>query len=143
MAESFSNFLTSKEFTEANQTIDIVPEAANSISDGIGSRVANSVSQIHSIYITKREYNATQYIPTEKDGAYINIYIYDNTKNDKYYLAHNVCVLPCSSFYIEKTITLLTNQSLKIEYSEWNKDDKGEIIKSKIDCICSGIDIVK
>lgn len=135
MAETFSNFLSKTSMTSGKTQV-IVPKANGQAEDGvIGIRPINATSQIHSIYITKEQTGSSIITDIEKEGVYVHIYINDN--GAKYYLGHNIQVLPYSSFYIEKTITLLSHQSLCVEYSSLNANE------STIDCICSGVDIVE
>lgn len=134
MAETFSNYLTKASMTSGKTQI-IIPKANGGTASGVvGVRTLGATSQIHSIYITKEQTGSTIITDIEKAGVYVSIYIDDN--GSKYYLGHNVCVLPYSSFYIEKTITLLSHQTLNIEYSSLNTSG------ATIDCICSGVDIV-
>lgn len=132
MAETFSNYLFNGTMNPG-QTQVVVPVANSSkASDLVQTRTINAVSQVHSIYITK-EHN-TKTTDVEKEGVYIHLYIEDD--GERFYIGHNICVLPYSSFYIEKTITLLSTQSLNMEYSTLNTES------AKLNCVCSCVDVV-
>lgn len=136
MAETFSNFLTNIDSAGKKVQI-IIPKADGHAVDGcVGTRSVNAVSQIHSIYITKQQSGKPNMQNIENDGVYVHIYVMDE-KSNRYYLGHNIQILPYSSFYIEKTITLLPHQSLYLEYSSDNT------VQSKLSCVCSCVDIVE
>ena len=133
MAESFSNFLSKRTYSSGNTQI-IIPKAnGQTQSNVVGTRPVGATSQIHSVYITKEQTGSEVIKDVESAGVYVNIYIDDN--GTKYYIGHNVCILPYSSFYIEKTITLLSQQTLNIEYTSLNKN------QAAINCVCSCVDI--
>jgi hypothetical protein len=137
MAERFNNYLTKKTYNTNNQkTQVIVPKAGDSItSNGVGSRTIGSISQVHSIYVTQ-EVNGNFINDPLSNAAYICLYIYDRTNSKEYYIANDVLVLPHSAFYIEKTITLLGQQELRLRYSNQNGSTARTLCT-----VCSSIDI--
>ncbi len=140
MAESFSNYLTNKSYSSGNTQV-IIPKANDNVPGGIGTRPANSITQVHSIYVCKEQTTKPDsQTDIETYGAYVNIYIIDANEQvetkTKFYIAHNVNVLPFSAFYIEKTITLTQSQSLNIEYTTLNGSTT-----NKITTICSCVDL--
>ena len=145
MAEEFNNYLTSVTFTGSGQSITIVPPSNSSSTNVLhdsenpsayakGTRTISSTSQIHSIYLTK-EVNSYISENIEANGSLVSIYIADTSKSpeSKYYIAKCVKVLPNSSFYIEKTITLQTQDCIKLEYNDNTE--------ATIYAVCSGVDL--
>lgn len=155
MAEKFNDYLTSVTYS-SGKTIVIVPPATelNSLPyseqyAASGTRVVGSTCQLHSIYITMSDVDNFSHDP-EDDAAIISLYIQNTVTNTNniFYLAKNIKVLPNSSFYIEKTITLNTQECLKLVYH--GVERKGEdvtpgtidtSITHKIDTVCSSVDI--
>lgn len=140
MAEIFNNYLTAKEFTPSSTAFIIVPKAGSELASatGSGSRAANTIVQLHSIYITK---NVNSVVDNPLDGkAYVTIAIRDTSSTQSggkvYPIASNVIVLPHSSFYIEKTITLRKQDQLEITYTTLNPS--GTVTLSTV---CSGVEI--
>lgn len=130
MAEQFNNYCTKGSINKGTKRV-IVPTAGTSLSNGIGTRTANSTLQIHSIYIVKEQGGVS---PTpESDSAKVSLILKDG--NNEYKMGDNILILPNSAFYIEKTITLLPTQSLLIEYTSVNSSS------SNIHTICSSVDI--
>lgn len=135
MAERFNNYLTKRSYSKDN-TQTIVPKAGNSItSNGIGSRTNGTISQVHSIYVTQ-EINGNFIDDPLSNAAYICLSVYDTTNSKEYFIAHNVLVLPHSAFYIEKTITLLGQQELRLRYTSQNGTTSRTLCT-----VCSSIDI--
>lgn len=142
MAEKFNNYLVSVPFSSSNRTVVIVPSAltnssslpiqGQSVNHANGSRTSGSTSQIHSIYLTKSDQNSYSANP-ENDGVNLSIGIYDTVNNKEYFLARYVKVLPNSSFYIEKTITLRPQDCIRLTYH-------GSTAVG-IDSVCSGVDL--
>lgn len=133
MAEIFNNYLTKKTYSNGNSQV-IVPIAGAALSDNntIGSRTANSVCQLHSIYITK-EVSGDQSSNPLPNAAHITLSVRDKTTNEMYDIANNVFVLPHSSFYIEKTITLKAQQELVLTFLSSTQ--------YTLHTVCSGVDI--
>ena len=136
MAEYFNNYLTSRAYSP-NQQQDIVPKAGESISsNGVGSRTSESVVQLHSIYVSlKVDTNQTSN-PTN-NAAFITLSVYDTSKNAEYPIAYNVMVLPHSSFYIEKTITLKKQDKLIMRYSNTPVNTGNKTLST----VCSGVEL--
>lgn len=129
MAETFNNYLVKAPLLNGNKII--VPTAGGNIqfADGIGTRPQNSISEVHSIYVTLS--SVTTYITDiDNNSALIDIYIKNNNKD--YYIAKAIKLVPNSSFYIEKTITLKADDALYI-YSQNGKN---------IDIVCSTVDVI-
>ena len=139
MAESFSSYGAQYNFgTSANdQSKTIVPIAGGRLSDAgcSGSRAPGSTLQLHSIYLSQ-VVTQTYSDPTSKI-AYVSLRVVD-TNGGSWFIANNVMVLPHSSFYIEKTITLLPTQSLQLIFSKNTINTSGATIHS----YCSGVDII-
>lgn len=146
MAEYFNNYLTKRSFNK-NQYQIIVPVAGTDLSvNGTadnnnyvsGTRPSNATSQIHSIYITKHvTSNYTNDDPLSQ-AAVVSLSIVDTgNDNREFYIANNVMVLPHSSFYVEKAITLLPQQYLKLTYSNISPNTNGVSIST----VCSSVDI--
>lgn len=132
MSEKFSSFLSSFNVSSSSANV-IVPTATATTQSGVvGTRVSGSTTQLHSIYLTMEQ--ATKSTDPIADGVFLSISVYDNATGKDYFIAHNVEVLPHSSFYIEKTITLQPNQSLRVLGTSLSTS-------KKIHTICSGIDI--
>lgn len=139
MAEKFNNYLVSIPFSSSNRTVVIVPQQGVSlpiqgqtVNHSNGSRTSGSTAQIHSIYLTKSDQNSYSANP-ENDGVNLSISIYDTVNNKEYFLARYVKVLPNSSFYIEKTITLRPQDCIRLTYH--GSSAVG------IDAVCSGVDL--
>ena len=133
MAEVFNNYLVSKQFSSQNESVTIVPIAGGKINDtiGRGSRYG-AQSQIHSIYLTKRNQDSYSTNP-ENDGVDLSVSIYDTANNKEYFIARYIKVLPNSSFYIEKTITLTAQDCIRLTYHGSTS--------TTIDAVCSGVDL--
>lgn len=134
MAEIFNNYLTSKTYAKGDAIV-IVPKAGSNIAsgNGVGSRKSYTKSQLHSIYISQ-ETNGNYTSNPLNEKVFITLYVKDG--NNEYYIANNVLVLPHSSFYIEKTITLLAQQELYLRYTTTNTK-----ANCKLFTVCSSIDI--
>ena len=136
-SEVFNNYLASKTLSP-NATITIVPVAGGKVADanGIGSRTADSVAQLHSIYITQL---VDQNYTSDPVGhaAYITLSVYDESAQKRFPIAHNVLVLPHSAFYIEKTITLKNRQRLDLTLTSQNT------VSKQLSCVCSGVDMIQ
>ena len=140
MAEKFTNYLVSANYA-SNRTITIVPQQGASLTtseagviSAAGSRTGGSTEQLHSIYLTKSNVTSVVQNP-ESQGVILSVFVYDSTNNKEYYLAKAINVLPNSSFYIEKTITLRPQDALKIKFHSCA--DSSAII----DSVCSGVDL--
>ena len=135
MAERFTNYLTSTSYNKGDSHI-IIPVQNSTLSEyGIGDREDGATSQIHSIYITKHVTdNYTNNDPLSQ-AAVVSLSIVDG--NNEYFIANNVMVLPHSSFYVEKAITLLPQQYLKLTYSNISPNANGTTIST----VCSTVDI--
>lgn len=142
MAEIFNNYLTAKQYA-ASDYLTIVPKANDSLptATGSGSRTKDTVVQLHSIYVTQEisgitSSNIKNYRENPLDyAAYITLSVVDNSTNNEYIIINNSAVLPLSAFYIEKTITLRAQDSLKLTYTSANSANK------KLHTICSGVEI--
>lgn len=143
MAENFNNYLVSIPFTSSNKVVTIVPPCNTSSDNSLpmsgqtvnyanGSRTSGSTAQIHSIYLTKSDQNAYSTDP-ETDGVNLSIGIFDTVNNKEYFIAKFIKVLPNSSFYIEKTITLRPQDSIRLTYHG--------SASTTIDAVCSGVDL--
>ena len=117
MAEKFNSYVTSIPFSNNLKGMVIVPQQGVSINSeyGYGSRPSGSTSQVHSIYLTYSSPDSIMENP-ESMAPIVSISILDNSNGREYYIAKAVMILPNSSFYIEKSITLTTNESLKLTY---------------------------
>lgn len=122
MAEKFTNYLY-KQRLGKNAVATIIDRHNTQF------RQANAICQIHSIYITQ-EYTGVSINP-EGDAAIVSLFIDNN--GSEYMIANNVLVLPNSSFYIEKTITLTESQQLKLKNNGSEKT---------LHVVCSSVDIV-
>ena len=137
MAEYFSNYCSKFTCPVPSSLSDvvenvIVPKAGQGLpSTGTGSRLPGTIAQLHSIYITQEVSN--RYSDPTTRIAYINLKVKDGSSS--YYVAHNVMVLPHSAFYIEKTITLLAQQQLILEFTTLNTAG------CNLDVVVSGVDI--
>lgn len=137
MAEKFNNYLTSRSYNLSNTQI-LVPKAGQNLSgNGTGSRAENAISQIHSIYVTKHVSADYSNDPLAQKSI-ISLSVVDTSANKEYFIANNVMVLPHSSFYIEKAITLLPQQQLKLTYSNITGNPAGVTLST----VCSSVDIV-
>lgn len=139
MAEKFNNYLVSIPFSSSNRTITIVPQQGGSlpisgqtVNYANGSRTSGATSQIHSIYLTKADQNSYSSNP-ENDGVNLSVSVYDTTNNKEYFIAKYIKILPNSSFYIEKTITLRPQDSIRLTYHGSTT--------TTIDAVCSGVDL--
>jgi len=140
MAEKFNNYLVSAACA-ANRKFTIVPTQGTSLQSlsetGVnassGQRVASSTSQIHSIYLTKSNVTSIDSNP-EANGIVASISVYDSMTSQEYYIAKAVNVLPNSSFYIEKTITLRPQDAMKVTIHN-------SPASTTIDVVCSGVDL--
>ena len=144
MAEKFNNYLVSVPFSSNNKSVTIIPQQGVSfpiqgqtVNYSIGTRTAGSTSQIHSIYLTKADVSEIIEKP-EDNAAVVSISVYDTINGTEYFIAKAVYVLPNSSFYIEKTITLKPQDSIKLTY-HGNKAKQFPAIT--IDAVCSGVDL--
>lgn len=107
MSEFFNNYLKKQTQFNKNTSITLIEKA------GEGNRPKNSTTQIHSLYITQETEKVMKSV--EDEAFYVNIIIKDHASNTEISLSSNTCILPHAPFYIEKTITLLPNQSLIIK----------------------------
>ena len=82
--------------------------------------------------MTKADQNSYSTNP-ENDGVNLSISIYDTVNNKEYFIARYIKVLPNSSFYIEKTITLRPQDCIRLTYH--GSSSVG------IDSVCSGVDL--
>ena len=136
MAESFSNYCTKFNFSTATKPNSkmIVPAAGGRLGT-VGSRPTGAVTQLHSIYLSQ-VITSTFDDPTTH-VIYASLKIRDTAdSNNEWYVDNNIMILPHSSFYIEKTITLTATQQLYIEYTSLNT------FNGEVHCVCSGVDIV-
>lgn len=138
MSETFNNYGFNSTMSMGNYVV-LIPKAGQSCSADSnagssfsisGTRPANTTVQLHSIYISK-VYSGISENP-EADSSLISL----SVKRDsvKYYIMNNVMVLPNNSLFIEKTITLLPNDELLLEYNSSTS--------SVINTICSTVEIV-
>lgn len=133
MAEVFNNYLY-KGTVGKNTTITVIPRSGGNISQpGKGVRTINSVSQIHSLYLSIE--SNTKITNIEDNGLFVNIVI-NNSDGTKVHIANNVCILPHAPFYIEKTITLLSHQSLEIEGATTNNS-----VTKTLHCVASCVEL--
>ena len=139
MAEKFNNYLVSIPFSSSNKIVTIVPPHGVSlpisgqvVNQANGTRTSGSTSQIHSIYLTKSDQNSYSTNP-ENDGVDLSISIFDTVNNKEYFISKYIKVLPNSSFYIEKTITLRPQDSIRLTYHGSTS--------AGVDAICSGVDL--
>lgn len=136
MSERFTNYITRRSYNKGNTQI-IIPKDGTSVgNNGVGSRGSNSTCQLHSIYITK-EVSANYTSDPLSQASIISLSIVDTSANKEFFIANNVMVLPHSSFYIEKTITLLPQQQLKLTYANMSPNTDGVYLNT----ICSSVDI--
>ena len=139
MAESFNNYLTCFKYETSGTKSSkvIVPKAGESIdtSYGIGSRLPNTVVQLHSIYVAK-EIDGNHTTDPLSYSSFITISIYDYDANKSFCIAQNVMLLPHSSFYIEKAITLTSQQELRLTYTSANTG-----ASTNIHTVCSSVEI--
>lgn len=136
MAEVFNNYLFNGEITNGTSVTLITKAsgASNNTTTTKGTRTLNSVTQIHSLYLSQD--TITKISDVESNGIYVDIII-DNGDGFTTNVANNVCILPHAPFYIEKTITLLSHQSLIIKGNQSNGTTK-----KRVYAVCSCIDIV-
>lgn len=139
MAEKFNNYLVSVPFSSSNKIVTIVPPhgvslpiQGQTVNQANGTRTSSATSQIHSIYITKSDQNSYSSNP-EADGVNLSISIFDTVNNKEYFISKYIKVLPNSSFYIEKTITLRPQDSIRLTYHGTSTVG--------IDAVCSGVDL--
>ena len=113
MAETFNNYL--QNIKSSGETI-IIPYAKNAFNSNDSTRSEGSTTQVHSLYIT-------QVYETRKDGKsrydetnfkHVDLYI-KTTSGDKHYLGHDILIVPGSSYFFEKNITLSPEQCLCID----------------------------
>lgn len=126
MAEKFTNYLF-QETMSVNQTFTVIDQA------GYNGRQTGSVCQIHSLYITQIHDG----VPSNPEdlAATVSLMIESNTSKE-YMIANNVLILPNSSFYIEKTITLKPTDRLKIKYTGLKTTSS-----KTISVVCSAVDL--
>ena len=128
MAEKFTNYLF-KESMNKGTTLTVIDSA------GIQSgRESSSVCQIHSLYITQ-DFDLVSSNP-EEEAATISLFIVSESSQKEYMVANNVLILPNSSFYIEKTITLKPSDKLRIRYTGLKSSSS-----KTISVVCSAVDI--
>lgn len=128
MAEKFTNYLF-KESMNKGSTLTVIDSA------GIQSgRESSSVCQIHSLYITQ-DFDWVSSNP-EEEAATISLFIVSENSQKEYMVANNVLILPNSSFYIEKTITLKPSDKLRIRYTGLKSSSS-----KTISVVCSAVDI--
>lgn len=128
MAEKFTNYLF-KESMNKGTTLTVIDSA------GIQSgRESSSVCQIHSLYITQ-DFDLVSSNP-EEEAATISLFIVSENSQKEYMVANNVLILPNSSFYIEKTITLKPSDKLRIRYTGLKSSSS-----KTISVVCSAVDI--
>ena len=142
MAEKFNNYLVSVPFSSDNTVVTLVPQQGVSlpidgqrVNNASGSRTSGATSQIHSIYLTKSSQDEYSEYP-ERDGVEVSISVYDTTTEStfkEYYIAKYVRILPNSSFYIEKTITLRPQDCIRLKYHG--------TASVTVDAVCSGVDL--
>lgn len=139
MAEVFNNYLTRKTYSSDVGSITIIPAYSGSIdsSIGTGSRTKDSKAQVHSIYLTQ-EVESNETANPLTGAVFVSLSIYDNAAQTEVYIANNVMILPHSSFYIEKTITLLSQQELRLTYGNATLNPNTKTIST----VCSTIEIV-
>lgn len=160
MSEIFNNY-TVDTISSISTDIVVVPTAIageNRTADGASVREVNSISQIHSIFISQL-YNNYQKIgssettehfisyadnpitalePVEKDAVFFNLFITDSNNTKKYYIIVDGMVPYQNSFYLDKTITLKENQKLCINFiADAGKNPDGR----QISIIASSADI--
>ena len=137
MAESFNNYLTYNKYGKGDYKV-IVPAAGSSIDNdiGIGSRLANTVIQLHSIYVTQ-EIDGNHINEPYAYASFITLSVYDYSINKSFSVANNVMVLPHSSFYVEKALTLTATQELRLTYTTTNTSTTSPTIHT----ICSSVEI--
>jgi hypothetical protein len=119
MAETFTNFL-SKSISGEKVIVpvagDIVKIDSTNSASGEVLRAEESTAQVHSIYITQytnsRIRDDNRY--DTSNFNYVDLYIEDTDTNAKVYVAYDLQIVPGSSYYIEKNITLTPTQCLKI-----------------------------
>lgn len=139
MAEIFKNFISKAKSGEkiivpmAGDIINI--DSANQNSGEI-LRDEDSTAQVHSIYISQmpssRLRGDNRYL--ESNFNYIDLFVEDEN-GTKIYLAYDVQIVPGSPYYIEKNVTLASNQCLKINIPSsqgLNGKDEIHIIASTI-----------
>ena len=136
MAESFNNYLTYAKYN-AGAWKTIVPQAGGDIDNsiGVGSRLPNTTLQLHSIYIT-RETDGNHTSDPLSYASFVTLSIYDSGSEKSYSIANNVMVLPHSSCYIEKAITLTPQQELRLTYTSTNTG-----VSPNLHTICSSVEI--
>lgn len=144
MAEKFNNYLVSVTFSSSTKTVIIVPQQGTSftqlsqnVNSAKGSRTSGATSQIHSIYLTKSDVSSIVENP-EDNAAVVSISVYDTTNSKEYFIAKGVYVLPNSSFYVEKTITLSPQDCIRLTY---HGNKAGSFVNARIDAVCSGVDL--
>lgn len=136
MAESFNSYYRTGISTNSSAENIIIPSGItgqNSLTGtGVGTRKANSIAQVHSIFISQSYTFAetrSVHLPSladdptqpiadenlvEAQAVFFNLFIKDSTT--KCYLIVDGMIPYQNSFYLEKTITLLPSQSLGIEF---------------------------
>lgn len=138
MAEIFKNYSSGMPvlgygIRNENKSIVVVPYAGEAVDKGAGlygwsnSRKENTISQIHSIYISLRNTNKLsgldRYNP--KNFGAFNLYIENKNSNNSTninYIVYDGRIVPGAPFFIEKNITLESNQRLILECPSDSKD---------------------
>ena len=140
MAEKFNNYLVSIPFSSSNTVVTIIPHqglelpiSGDTVNSASGTRTSGATSQIHSIYLTKASQDTYDDTNPEANGVKLSIEVYDTTNSKGYYIAKYINVLPNSSFYIEKTITLRGQDSIRLKYHGTTA--------VTVDAVCSGVDL--
>jgi hypothetical protein len=113
----------------------IVPVSGNTNSSATG-RVGGTTSQIHAVYVTLVKPHQVSDI--ESHAVYFHLGIKDISGNTVY-ICHDVPLLPQSSYFFEKTLTVLPSQELFIEFDSGvgsnNDPDQG------VDVYVASVDI--
>lgn len=113
MAESFKNFIGNIKVKSGTNPTIIIPVSGTSTSSG--SREQNTVAQVHSIYITQVPGTKIQGLNRYEPANFFAFNLGIKRGSTVSYIVYDGRVAPGSPFFIEKNITLETDQSLIIE----------------------------
>lgn len=130
MSELFKNFTHRVEVTDHNEQI-LIPSSDNPSSnltiDG-QERAYKSIAQVHSIYVCQESNEKIKGLEryNPKSFSSFNLYIKDSEGHITY-IVYDGRITPGAPFFIEKNISLDTNQMLCLscpeDSYEYNSDD--------------------
>ena len=133
MAEKFNSYRGKS--SNASGTVVIIPKSGN-INDTGDERTANSIAQVHSIYVSQvLDHLNPSDVETHLNFVHIGISDDINT----FYIAHDIALVPQSAYYVEKTITLLPSQYLFIEFPA--NAGKNGTANYRVDSVACAVDL--